>query len=223
MRLEGDLGDRSGLTFNFNYHDEDEGTAGGLTPAQFRRNFSQNSTPNDRFEAIRLSSDLTYTRDFGRYGAIKGTLFGNFFERNWFIAGTSTISNNQVRRKFDVFGVEPQYTLNYSLTSRTRSQRGRQARQRARHPPQRDRGNHLPWAHPVPQGTSRAGPSRLGRGPWRLLQPHAAGYRVPEGAIQRQSAAIHPRRAALLERSAFASQWVLHQPRWPLRARPVPG
>ena len=43
LRLEGDLGDRSGLTFNFDYHDEDEGTAGGLTPAQFRQDFRQNS------------------------------------------------------------------------------------------------------------------------------------------------------------------------------------
>lgn len=115
LRLEGDLGDGSGLTFNFNFHDEDEGTAGGLTPLQFRQNFRQNSTPNDRFEAIRFSGDLAYTRDLGRYGSIRGTLYGNFFERNWFIAGTSTTSNNQVRRKFDVFGAEPQYTLSYSL------------------------------------------------------------------------------------------------------------
>lgn len=115
LRLEGDLGDRSGLTFNFNYHDEDEGTAGGLTPSQFRRNFRQNSTPNDRFEAVRFSGDLTYARDLGSYGAIKATVYGNFFERNWFIAGTSLSSNNQFRRKFDVFGAEPQYILGYSL------------------------------------------------------------------------------------------------------------
>lgn len=115
LRLDGKLGDRSALTFNFNYHDEDEGTAGGLTPLQFRQNFRQNSTPNDRFEALRFSGDLTYTQDFGPYGALKATMYGNFFERNWFIAGTSTTSNNQVRRKFDVFGAEPRYTLSYSL------------------------------------------------------------------------------------------------------------
>jgi Fe(3+) dicitrate transport protein len=115
LRLEGDLGDRSGFAFTFNYHDEDEGTAGGLTPLQFRQNVRQNSTPNDRFEAVRLSGDLTYTRALGSHGSLKATVFGNFFERNWFIAGLSTTQNDQFRRKFDVFGVEPQYVLRYAL------------------------------------------------------------------------------------------------------------
>lgn len=115
LKLRGDLGDRSDLTFNFNYHDEDEGTAGGLTPEQFRRNIHFNPTLDDRFEAVRLAGDLTYARSLGSYGAIRATVFGNFFERNWFIAGLSTTQNDQFRRKFDVFGFEPQYTLTYSL------------------------------------------------------------------------------------------------------------
>lgn len=115
VRFEADLGDRSTLTFTFNYHDEDEGTAGGLTAVQFRQNFRQNPTPNDRFEAVRQSADLTYARALGRHGSIKATVFGNFFERNWFIAGLSTTQNNQFRRKFDVFGVESRYVLPYVL------------------------------------------------------------------------------------------------------------
>ncbi len=115
LRLDGDLGNRSGLAFTFNYHDEDEGTAGGLTPLQFRQNLRQNSTPNDRFEAVRLSGDLTYRKDLGSHGFLRATVFGNFFERNWFIAGLSTTRNDQFRRKFDVFGAEPQYVLGYAL------------------------------------------------------------------------------------------------------------
>jgi Fe(3+) dicitrate transport protein len=115
LKLHGDLGDRSALAFTFNYHDEDEGTAGGLTPAEFRRSIRLNPTPNDRFEATRFGGDLTYAKHLGPYGAIRTLLFGSFFERNWFIAGRSTTQNNQFRRKFDVIGVEPQYTLGYSL------------------------------------------------------------------------------------------------------------
>ncbi len=115
LKLRGDLADHSDLTFGFNYHDEDEGTAGGLTPDQFRHNLRFNPTPNDRFESVRVGGDLTYAKSLGGAGAVRATMFGSFFERNWFIAGLSTTQNDQFRRKFDVFGFEPQYTLTYSL------------------------------------------------------------------------------------------------------------
>jgi len=115
VRLEGDFGLGNSLVFNFNYYDERSGTPGGLTASQFRQNPKQSQTPNDVFEGLRFSGDLTYKHDLGAYGSLQATTFGNFFERNWFIAGTSTTRNDQFRRKFDVFGLEPRYSLNYNL------------------------------------------------------------------------------------------------------------
>ncbi len=114
-RLEADLGLSSSLIFNFNYYDERSGTPGGLTAAQFRQNPKQSQVFNDVFEGLRFSGDMTYKHDLGSYGSIQATTFGSFFERNWFIAGTSSTQNDQFRRKFDVYGLEPRYTLNYNL------------------------------------------------------------------------------------------------------------
>lgn len=115
VRLEGNLGEGSHLTFNFNYYDEFSETPGGLLPKQFRENFRQTQFPNDEFESVRASADMTFRQDLGPYGAIRATLYGNFFERNWFIALTSAVQNDQFRRKFDVLGFEPQYQLGYSV------------------------------------------------------------------------------------------------------------
>lgn len=122
VHLEADLGAISSLIFNSNYYDERSGTPGGLTAAQFRQNPKQSQVFNDVFEGLRFSGDLTYRHDLGSYGLIQATTFGSFFERNWFIAGTSSTQNDQFRRKFDVYGLEPRYSLNYNLFGLKNSQ-----------------------------------------------------------------------------------------------------
>lgn len=115
LRLDGDIGDRSALAFDFNYHREAEGTSGGISPGQFRDNWRQTNTPNDRFFGERYAGDLIYRLDLGRAGSLRATAYANFLARNWYIAGGMTDGNNQFRRQFNVLGAEPQYTVQYPL------------------------------------------------------------------------------------------------------------
>jgi Fe(3+) dicitrate transport protein len=114
LELEAALGGGSSLSFSLDGHREVEGTSGGLAAAQYAADPSQTVTPNDRFEGRRVSGDVTYRRPIGN-GTLEAKAYANFLERNWFIAGTMTDGNDQFRRKFDVFGLEPRYTLDYDV------------------------------------------------------------------------------------------------------------
>ena len=109
---------QSSLTFNFNYYDVDEETPGGVTVQQFKDDPDQASKPFDFFEGERFSVDAHYRRQFTKDSSLNTILYGNFFERNWYIAdqlGSSATTNTQFLRKFNAFGIEPSYSIRYHL------------------------------------------------------------------------------------------------------------
>ena len=109
---------QSSLTFNFNYYDEDAETPGGLSLQQYKDDPSQAQRPFDFFEGQRFSVDANYRRQFTKDSSLNTILYGNFFERNWYIAGqvgSSATTNTQFLRKFNAFGIEPRYSLRYDL------------------------------------------------------------------------------------------------------------
>ena len=109
---------QSSLTFNFNYYDLDEETPGGVTVQQFKDDPDQASKPFDFFEGQRFSVDAHYSRQFTKDSSLNTILYGNFFERNWYIAdqiGSSATTNTQFLRKFNAFGIEPSYSIRYHL------------------------------------------------------------------------------------------------------------
>lgn len=103
------------ISRSYLYYENSE-TPGGLTRAQYNANPKQTQFPDDTFNARRASTNLTYLNRLDENQSLESYLNYNFFRRDWFLTGAkSNITNNQVKRDFNVFSFGGKYHLDYDL------------------------------------------------------------------------------------------------------------
>lgn len=120
MRFEANPDDRTRITTNISWYDETTQTPGSITPTQYRNDRTLAGKPLDEFKGQRGAIDVTASRDIDAHNTAKIILYGNVFERNWYIQnqaadGTLLATSTNFLRKFNVFGVMPQHQFNFSL------------------------------------------------------------------------------------------------------------
>jgi Fe(3+) dicitrate transport protein len=120
MRFEANPDDRTRITTNISWYDETTQTPGSLTPTQYRNDRTLAGKPLDEFKGQRGAIDVTASREIDVHNQAKIIVYGNVFERNWFIQdqaanGTLLSTSTNFLRKFNVFGVMPQHQFNFSL------------------------------------------------------------------------------------------------------------
>ncbi len=120
MRFEANPDDRTRITTNISWYDETTQTPGSLTPTQYRNDRTLAGKPLDEFKGQRGAIDVTASRDIDAHNTAKIIVYGNVFERNWFIQdqaanGTLLSTSTNFLRKFNVFGVMPQHQFKFSL------------------------------------------------------------------------------------------------------------
>lgn len=114
-----DVGTSSDVTLHFTYYGEDSETPRGISPAQFAQSVRNAGKQNDFFIGQRVSFDVTTNTRLTAVSNIRVLMYMNMFERFWHIErpsaffGKNTLS--AFKRRFNVFGVEPQYTLAHNL------------------------------------------------------------------------------------------------------------
>lgn len=120
MRFEANPDDRTRITTNISWYDETTQTPGSITPTQYRNDRTLAGKPNDEFKGQRGAIDVTASREIDAHNTTKVIVYGNVFERNWYIQdqaanGTLLSTSTNFLRKFNVFGVMPQHQFKFSL------------------------------------------------------------------------------------------------------------
>ncbi|MCW5797358.1 MAG: TonB-dependent receptor [Nitrospira sp.] len=120
MRFEASPDDRTRITTNISWYDETTQTPGSITPTQYRTDRTLAGKPNDEFKGQRGAIDVTASREIDAHNTAKIIVYGNVFERNWYIQdqaanGTLLSTSTNFLRKFNVFGVMPQHRFKFSL------------------------------------------------------------------------------------------------------------
>lgn len=87
----------SEIAIYLNGFSENSETPGGISPEQFRNDISQSNNPNDHFYSKRYSTAITYSKTLNEFNKLNMSVYGNYFERNWFIATTKPVRNGFVR------------------------------------------------------------------------------------------------------------------------------
>lgn len=121
FRIEGNPDDRTKIVANVDWYNETSQTPGGITPAQFAADRTKAGKLLDEFKGQRGAIDLTVTHEFDRHHTSKLIVYGNVFERNWYIQDQSATtgallqSSTNFLRKFNMFGVVPEHQITYGL------------------------------------------------------------------------------------------------------------
>ncbi|WHZ14850.1 MAG: TonB-dependent receptor, plug [Nitrospira sp.] len=120
LRFEATPDDRTRITTNISWYDETTQTPGSITPTQYRNDRTLAGKPLDEFKGQRGAIDVTARRDIDAHNTAKVIVYGNVFERNWYIQdqasdGTLLSTSTNFLRKFNVFGVVPQHQFTFSL------------------------------------------------------------------------------------------------------------
>jgi Fe(3+) dicitrate transport protein len=121
FRLEMNPDIRTKVVANVDWYNETAQTPGGITPAQFAADRTKAGKLLDEFKGQRGSIDLTATHEFDSRNTSKLIIYGNVFERNWYIqdqngtTGALLPTSTNFLRKFNMFGVVPQHQITYGL------------------------------------------------------------------------------------------------------------
>ena len=121
FRLEMNPDIRTRVVANVDWYNETSQTPGGITPAQFAADRTRAGKLLDEFKGQRGSIDVTATHEFDSHHTSKLIIYGNVFERNWYIqdqngaTGALLPTSTNFLRKFNVFGVVPQHQITYGL------------------------------------------------------------------------------------------------------------
>jgi len=121
FRIEGNPDDRTKIVANVDWYNETSQTPGGITPAQFAADRTKAGKLLDEFKGQRGAIDLTVTHEFDNHNTSKLIVYGNVFERNWYIQDQSATtgallqSSTNFLRKFNMLGVVPEHQITYGL------------------------------------------------------------------------------------------------------------
>ncbi|RAW02078.1 TonB-dependent receptor [Pseudochryseolinea flava] len=97
IRLGGKLDETTELSLYLNLFSEDSQTPGGLTQAQYDQNPKQSQHTSDEFFAQRFSTALSFKKTIGQYQTISTSLYGNYFQRDWWISYATPKANGFLR------------------------------------------------------------------------------------------------------------------------------
>lgn len=120
FRLESYPDLRTQITTNLSWYNETSQTPGSITPSQFAADRRQAGKLLDEFKGNRGAIDITAKRQFDSMHSGQIMVYGNVFERNWYIqdqnaAGVLLPTSQNFLRKFNVLGIVPEHHLNFSL------------------------------------------------------------------------------------------------------------
>jgi len=139
------IDDRNALTFKFSYYGEDSNvTYSGLTTAEYATNPYANPFRNDFFYGDRYGFSAAYTTVISPKASFTTTAYVNDFSRDWWrqssnsgqrpnrlnvdpdclsMADLNTTCGNEGRlRKYQTYGIEPRFDLNYRSGSSYRGE-----------------------------------------------------------------------------------------------------
>ena len=121
LRLESNPDEKTQIRTNVYWYNETAQTPGAINPAQYANDVTKAGKLFDEFKGQRGAIDVTATRDIDIHHTVKLMVYGNVFERNWYIqdqnatTGALLPTSTNFLRKFNVFGVVPQHQFNFSL------------------------------------------------------------------------------------------------------------
>lgn len=121
IRLESNTSDKTKITSNVSWYQETTQTPGSITPAQYAADRTTAGKPLDEFTGQRGAIDITANHQVDAMNSVKLIVYGNVFERNWYIQDQSATTgallptSQNILRKFNVLGVAPQHQMNFSL------------------------------------------------------------------------------------------------------------
>jgi outer membrane receptor for Fe3+-dicitrate len=86
VKLGSAIDSTSEVSIYLNAFTENSQTPGGLTQKQYDENPRQSQHQNDQFYSKRFSTAISYNKAFRHEQSISASVYGNYFERNWWIA-----------------------------------------------------------------------------------------------------------------------------------------
>lgn len=89
--------DSSELSVFINGFNEVSHTPGGLNQEQFNKDIKQSNNYNDIFYSKRFSTSIEYSKSINEFSSFNISVYGNYFERDWYIATTSNKRKGFVR------------------------------------------------------------------------------------------------------------------------------
>ena len=87
----------SEISLYLNGFSEDSETPGGLTQAQYDADPTQSQYITDHFYAKRFSTALSYKKVYKEYHIFSTSVYGNYFQRDWWLAYKSPTNNGYLR------------------------------------------------------------------------------------------------------------------------------
>lgn len=121
FRLEAHPDRHTTVTTNVSWYEETTQTPGSITPAQFAADRTRAGKMFDEFKGNRGAIDITAKHEFDTVHSGQVMVYGNVFERNWYIQDQSSSTgilaqtSQNFLRKFNVLGVVPEHQMNFSL------------------------------------------------------------------------------------------------------------
>jgi Fe(3+) dicitrate transport protein len=121
LRLESNLVEKTQIRTNVYWFNDTAQTPGAISPAQYATDRTKAGKLFDEFKGQRGAIDITAAREIDIHNTVKLMVYGNVFERNWYIqdqnatTGALLPTSTNFLRKFNVFGVVPQHQFNFSL------------------------------------------------------------------------------------------------------------
>lgn len=120
VRLGSQLDDSSELSVYLNYFSESSQTPGGLTQSQYDDNPRQSQHTSDQFFSQRFSTALSYKKSISEHQSISSSLYGNYFQRDWWIAYLNPTTNGFLR-DIHAFGNVTDYNLTKAVAGHDNS------------------------------------------------------------------------------------------------------
>jgi TonB-dependent siderophore receptor len=111
----------SELSLYLNGFTEQSQTPGGITQKQFEDNPRQSNHKNDQFIGKRFSGAISYQKNINRYHKISTSVYGNYFQRDWWIAYKRSDTTNGFLRDIHALGTVVDYNFNKDILGKKNS------------------------------------------------------------------------------------------------------
>lgn len=97
VKLSNKIDSTSELSLYLDAYTENSQTPGGLTQKQYDENPRQSQHSSDQFYAQRFSSSLSYRKTLNTNHHFSTSVYGNYFQRDWWIAYKNPKNNGYLR------------------------------------------------------------------------------------------------------------------------------
>ncbi len=115
------LDSTSEISIYLNGFSEDSETPGGLTQAQYDEDPTQSQLPSDHFYSNRYSTALSYKKVYKKYHIFSTSVYGNYFKRDWWLAGKNPTKTNGYLRDIHAIGNVSDYNFTKDIFKKKNS------------------------------------------------------------------------------------------------------